>query len=56
MADARPDAAGISRILTLVFTDLADATRLRLLHEARQLYAAIGAPKRAERLLPEIRR
>jgi TolB-like protein/class 3 adenylate cyclase/Flp pilus assembly protein TadD len=29
MAEARPDAAGVSRILTLVFTDLADSTALK---------------------------
>jgi tetratricopeptide (TPR) repeat protein len=32
-----------------------DAERVRLLHEAQRIYAAIGAPKQAERLLPEIR-
>jgi adenylate cyclase len=31
-----------------------DAERLRLLHEAQRIHAAIGAPKQAERLLPEI--
>jgi class 3 adenylate cyclase/tetratricopeptide (TPR) repeat protein len=31
------------------------AERLRLLHEAQRIYAAIGAPKQAERLLSEIR-
>ena len=53
---------GTSRILTLVFTDLADSTGLKTRHErlvaglrdAEAMYRSMGMPDPAERLAREV--